>query len=246
MIITNEQKLKTGVFVIICIGLLAVLLFLIAKRKKIFGNNFTVYANFKNIAGTTEGNFVRYAGINIGTVDAIKVVNDSTVQLMMTLDREMQPFIKSDAIASIGNDGLMGDKLLHISPGNTTSPHVKDGDTIQASNPMDVDRIMNNLSSVSDNAAVLTEGLAEIVEKINNGEGSIGRLLTDESMADRLEGTIEKANKTVTTIDKTAKSVDENMQAAKKSFLLRGYFRKKEKQRIKDSIEQAKKAQKED
>ena len=245
MIVTNEQKLKTGVFVIICIGLLALLLFVLAKRKKIFGNNFTVYAHFKNIAGTKEGNFVRYAGINIGTVETIKVVNDTTVQLLLTLDREMQPFIKKDAVASIGNDGLMGDKLLHITPGNIASPSVKDGDTIFAINPMDVDRIINNLSSVSDNAAAVTEGLAEIVAKINNGEGSIGRLLTDEKMADRLEGTIEKANKTVTTIDNTAKSVNENMEAAKKSILLRGYFKKKEKQRIKDSIEQAKKGKRE-
>jgi phospholipid/cholesterol/gamma-HCH transport system substrate-binding protein len=235
MNISTEQKAKTGLFVIISIGILLVLFYIIGNQKKIFGRSFTAVAYFRNIAGTKEGNYVRFAGINVGTVESISMVNDTTVQMILSLEKKIHPYIKTDAVASIGSDGLMGDKLIMIAAGSSTT-RLKDGGTIQTVNPVDIDKIVNNLTKVSENAAILTTGLSEIVTKINNGEGSIGRLLSDDKLAKKLEGTIDKTTETVGTIKKTATSVNENMEAAKKSVLLRGYFRKKEKRRIKDSI----------
>jgi phospholipid/cholesterol/gamma-HCH transport system substrate-binding protein len=100
---------------------------------------------------------------------------------------------------------------------------------------------MNNLAHVAENAAQLTEGLASIIDKVNNGKGSVGRLIGDSKLADRLENTIHNANETVGSIKKTANSVTENMKAAKSNFLLKGYFKKKERNRIKDSTNKAEK-----
>ncbi len=243
MNISPAQKIKTGLFVLVSLLLLLVLIFLIGKQKNLFGSTFTIYANFKNISGTKEGNYVRLAGINIGTVESIDIINDTTVRLELSVDKKIQPYIKSDAIASIGSDGLMGDKLIVISPGNNTSPVVSNGGSLPTSNPVDVDKIMNNLTKISENAATLTGGLSDIVTRINSGKGSIGKLLADDKLAVKMENTIDQANQTASSIKKTAKSVDENMQAAKHNFLLRGYFKKKERKRIKDSIENAKKTQ---
>ena len=239
MNISTGQKMKTGLFVIICMALLLALLFVIGKQKKLFSNTILVYAHFNNINGTREGNYVRFAGINIGTVETISIINDTTVQLGLSIEKNMQPYMKTDAVASIGSDGLMGDKLILIAPGNKTSPIIQSGGQLQSSNPINVDKMMNNLAKVSDNASVLTEGLAQIVDKINSGKGTIGRLLGNDNLAKKMESTIETAKQTATTINKTARSVDENMQAAKSNFLLRGYFKKKERQRIKDSTERA-------
>ena len=238
---TIGQKAKTGLFVIISLALLLGLIFFIGKQKKIFGDTFTVYAEFKNISGTQEGNFVRFAGINIGTVEGIRIVNDSSVELSLSIEKKIQPFIKSDAIASIGSDGLMGDKLILIAPGTGTSPVAKNGSKLLSSNPVDIDKIMNNISKISANASVVTDGLADIVAKINSGKGTVGRLLADNKLADRLESTIVTAQKTAASINKTSTAADETLQAAKGNFLLRGYFKKKEKQRIKDSTEKANK-----
>ena len=241
MNITPSQKIKTGGFVLASLLLLFLIIFLIGKQKKLFGSTFSVYTNFKNIAGTREGNFVRFAGINIGTVDNIALVNDTTVRLLLSLDKSVQSHLKRDAVATIGSDGLMGDKLIIIHPGNGGDSvlALKNGETLGSVNPVDIDRIMNNLSRVSDNAESITNGLSSIVGKINSGEGSIGRMLTDDKMARKLEGTLEQASETVTSIKKTANSVNDNMEAAKKSILFRGYFRKKERKRIKDSIDNA-------
>jgi phospholipid/cholesterol/gamma-HCH transport system substrate-binding protein len=159
----------------------------------------------------------------------------------LSIEKKIQPYLKSNSLASIGSDGLMGDKLVQIAPGTNDSPLVKDGGMLLTTPPVNVDKIMNNLAHVAENAAQLTAGLTTIIDKVNNGKGSIGRLIGDSKLADNLENTIHNANETVGSIKKTANSVTENMKAAKGNFLLRGYFKKKERNRIKDSADKAQK-----
>ncbi len=241
MDISVNQKIRTGAFVAVSIILLLIIIFLIGKQKNMFSSTFSVYAGFKNISGLKEGNYVRYAGINVGTVDNISIVNDTTVMVTLQLQNDIKPYIKEDGVASIGSDGLMGDKLVVISPGSYSAPLAKNGQQIKSANPVDVDRIVNNLSKISDNAEALTGSLADVVTKINNGQGSFGRLVNDDKLVKNLEGTLSSARETVGTVKKTATSVTDNMEAAKHSFLLRGYFKKKERKRIKDSIDRANK-----
>lgn len=243
MNISAAQKTKTGLFVLVSLLLLLALIFVITKQKKLYADTFLVKVQFKNIAGTKEGNFVRFAGINIGTVETIQIINDSTVQLELNIEKNVQPYIKSDAVASIGSDGLMGDKLILISAGNSGSAPVKNGSVLQGNNPLNVDKVLNNLAKVTDNAIAITDGLAIIVAKVNSGKGSIGRLLSDDKLADNMEKTIQTAKVTASNISKTAATVNENMEAAQHSFLLKGYFKKKEKKRIQDSVENAKNIQ---
>ena len=235
------RKIKTGVFVLVSVVLLLLFIFLIGRKKNMFSNTFTVYANFKNIAGLKTGNFVRFAGINIGTVDEIAVVNDTTVRVDLVLQQKMQPFIKSDVIANIGSDGLMGDKLVQLGPGSNTAPQVKEGGQIKTVEPADMDKIVGRLNEIANNAASLTGGLSELVAKINNGEGSLGRLVSSDKLAKQLESTVSSTKTTVANINQTATSVKDNMEAAKHSIFFRGYFKKKEKRRIADSIANAKK-----
>ena len=239
MNVSAAQKIKTGAFVLLSMLLLLTIVFIIGSQKNMFGGTFYVTASFKNISGLKEGNYVRYAGINVGTVDNINILNDSTVAVMMVLQKSIRPYIKEDAAASIGSDGLMGDKLVVIAPGSASSPLVKSGGQIKSVNPVDVDKIVNNLSKVADNAEQLTGSLAGVMGKINNGEGSFGRLVNSDKLVRNLEGTLSTARETVSTVKKTATSVTDNMEAAKHSFLLRGYFKKKERKRIKDSLDRA-------
>ena len=156
MDISVTQKIKTGAFVVLSLLLLLTIVFIIGSQKNMFGGTFYVTANFKNIAGLKEGNYVRYAGINVGTVDNISIQDDSTVVVMMVLQKQIRTHIKEDAAASIGSDGLMGDKLVIIGAGGYSAAVVKNGGQIKAVNPVDVDRIVNNLSKVADNAESLT------------------------------------------------------------------------------------------
>jgi len=228
---------------------LLVAIFLIGNQKSLFNSTFHVYGRFKNVSGLQVGNNVRFAGINIGVVQSINIVTDSSVRVDLTINKSVKKFIKKDSKLSIGSDGLMGDKLVVIAPGGIVShEEVEDGGRLGSINPVDVDRIINKLTRVADNAESLTENLTGIVAKINKGQGSIGRLLNSDKMARDLEGTVKQAQTTIKTVHTTTNTLNEDLTAAQHNFLLRGFFNKKKKmeQKRQDSIRKAKEQIQED
>mgnify|MGYP003525140652 CR=1 FL=1 len=109
---------KLGMFVIIGLVLFIGTIYFVGKQKNLFGNTFHLKAQFKTVSGLKEGNNVRFSGINIGTVHGIELITDSSVLVDLVIKKDVQKFIKTDAVATIGSDGLMGDKVLTITPGN--------------------------------------------------------------------------------------------------------------------------------
>ncbi len=237
---TSGQKIKIGVFTFIGLLVLVLAIFFIGNRKNLFSSTFTVYGTFKNVNGLQVGNNVRFAGINIGVVQAINIVTDSAARVDLTLNSNVKKFIKKDSKISIGSDGLMGDKLVVIAPGGITSTQeVSNGDQLTAQNPVDVDKIIAKLTKVIDNAGALTGGLSDIVAKVNSGQGSIGRLLNNNSLAKNLEGTVKQAQNTMKNVHTTTTTLNTDLKAAQSNFLLKGFFNKKKKKAQKDSINKA-------
>ena len=232
---TPQFKFRLGLFIIIGIALFVLGIFIIGKQKNLFNPVFGLKANFHNVSGLQVGNTVRFSGINIGTVDNIKIINDSTVRVEMLIKKEVQKFIKTDSQASIGSEGIIGDRVVVISQGYNSDKMVKDGQRIASIEPTETDAIMRSLKTTADNAALASNDIVGIVAKINRGEGTLGRLIQDKSMANNI-------NQTIVNLKKSSKSLDENMEAAKHNFLLRGYFKKKEKAAAKAKEEAAKKS----
>ncbi|WP_035758809.1 MlaD family protein [Flavobacterium tegetincola] len=217
----KNYKIKLGMFVTAGIILFFLAIFVIGKQKNLFDPVFTVKANFENVSGLQVGNAVRFSGINVGTVDQILIVNDSTVQVTMLVKKDVQKFIKDDSEAGIGSEGIIGDKLIVLSRGGSSTKVIKEGQVIASNEPIETDAIIESLQMTADNAAIATEEIAEIMVKINDGKGSLGKLINDDSMAESLDATM-------TNLKTSTKKLDENMEAAKSNFLLRGYFKKKE------------------
>jgi len=233
---TIPEKIKTGIFVVVGVLLFLAIIVLIGKQQKLFSRSLTMHAHFRNVNGLQIGNYVRFGGINVGIVDGINITNDTTVTVDFRLEPRMKPFLKDDAVVSISSEGLMGDKLVQISPGSDSATLLKEGGQMKTIDPVDMDKIILKVSRITDNAEALTNSLAGIADRVNKGQGSIGMLLKNDTLAKRLQSTVAEANETVNVVKKSANNFNENMEAAKHNFLLRGYFRKKEKQRIKDSI----------
>jgi phospholipid/cholesterol/gamma-HCH transport system substrate-binding protein len=234
---TTGQKIKIGVFTFIGLLVLILAVFFIGNQKNLFSSTFNIYGTFKNVSGLQVGNNVRFAGINVGVVHAINIVTDSSVRVDLTLDNKVKKFIKKDAALSIGSDGLMGDKLVVIHPGGVTSTQtIEDGGQLASIAPVDIDKIIVKLTRVIDNAELLTGGLSEIVAKVNNGKGSIGRLLNSDKLSKDLEGTVKQAKTTMANVHTTTTTLNTDLKAAQSNFLLKGFFRKKKKQAQKDSV----------
>src|SRR6201985_572880 len=118
---TSSQKLKIGLFTFVGLLVLIAAVFFIGNQKSLFSSTIKLNGVFKNVNGLQVGNNVRFAGINVGVVQAINIETDSSVRGDLTLNNTVKKFIKKDSKLSIGSDGLMGDKLIVIAPGGATS-----------------------------------------------------------------------------------------------------------------------------
>jgi phospholipid/cholesterol/gamma-HCH transport system substrate-binding protein len=225
---TPSQKIKIGLFTFIGILVLVLFVFFLGNKKSLFNSTFDVYGTFKNVNGLQIGNNVRFAGINIGVVSNIAIQTDSSVRVDLTLNNTVKKFIKKDSKMSIGSDGLMGDKLIVIAPGGITSQEqVQNGAQLTSVNPLDVDRIIAKLTGIADNAGTLIQNLSEITGKVNNGHGSLGRLINNDRMANDLDATVKQAKTTMANVHKTTSTLNEDLTAAQHNFLLKGFFNKK-------------------
>ena len=237
---TSGQKIKIGIFALAGLAVLVLAVFFIGNKKNLFSSTFNVHGLFKNVNGLQVGNNARFAGINVGVVENIQIKNDTSVNVVLTLNSDVKRFIKKDAKLSIGSDGLMGDKLVVINPGGGTSnDQVNNGEELAVVNPLDVDKIISKFTKIADNAGDLVEGLANIVNKVNSGKGSIGRLLNNDQMARNMESTVKQAQSTMKTVNKSTGTLNEDLKAAQSNFLLKGFFKKKEKAK-QDSLKKLK------
>jgi phospholipid/cholesterol/gamma-HCH transport system substrate-binding protein len=216
---TQKFKIRLGLFVAGGLALFVLAIFIIGKQKNLFSPVFKLTTSFSNVSGLQVGNNIRFSGITVGTVDNIRIINDSTVKVDMLVKKDVKKFIKSDCEVAIGSEGLIGDKLLVITQGSADAPLAKEGQHLASAEPVEIDAIMASLQGTAANAEVISQELAEVMIKVNSGQGTIGRLIQDTVIANNL-------NQTMINIKSSSKGLDENMNAAKENFLLRGYFRR--------------------
>ncbi|MES2795896.1 MAG: MlaD family protein [Bacteroidota bacterium] len=185
---------KLGLFVTIGLAVFVITIYLVGKQKNLFGSTFHLQSKFKTVSGLKVGNNVRFSGINVGTVSDIEMINDTTVMVNLLVKKEICPFIKTDAKASISSDGLMGDKVLTISPG-MAKKSVTDNAMIASTKAIEMEDIMISMKKTIDNAGVISEELAQFTGKMNNGNGALSKLMTDEEFSGALKGTLVNLEK---------------------------------------------------
>lgn len=323
----TKNNIRLGLLVLAGLFLLILTLYGVGKNQNLFGSNFQLKARFSNISGLMKGNNIRFSGIQVGTVKSIEILNDTTIEVTMLIDKKVQPFIHANAVASIGTEGLMGNKIINITPSNATAPGVARGTMLATQRIVNTDEMLqvlartnNNIADISeelkstaqrirsstglwsllgdtslainlraslaniDRATVhtrqFTEDIREMISGAREGKGSIGRLLTDTAFYHDLEQaalTIDRAGKSagdlVTHLDEMTQQVrsdieegkgsanallrdsqlviklnasldnirqgtdgfNQNMEALKHNFLFRGYFRRLEKEKKKQT-----------
>jgi len=234
---SSKFKVRLGLFVVGGLALFVLAIFIIGKQKNLFNPVFKLTTTFYNVSGLQVGNNIRFSGITVGTVDNIIIINDSTVKVSMMIKKEVHQFVKSDSKVAIGSEGLIGDRLIIISQGSFDAPLAREGEQLESVEPVETDAIMSSLKVTAENAEVITQELAEIMTKINGGDGTLGRLIQDTTIARNID-------QTIINLKKSSKGLDENMEAAKHNFLLKGFFNKKAKAAEKKAAEEKSKEEK--
>jgi phospholipid/cholesterol/gamma-HCH transport system substrate-binding protein len=182
MLAEEKSNVRLGLFVLAGSFFLIMTLYMIGKNQNFFGSNFALMARFKNVNGLTRGDNIRFSGIQVGTVKSIKLINDTTIEVIMLIDHQMMPYIHKNAVASIGTEGLMGNKIVNILPGTQTGQSIEEGDLLPTEKIISTDEMLQTLDKTNSNIAEISENLKTAVLRLDSSKALWG-ILNDASLA---------------------------------------------------------------
>jgi len=200
------NNIKLGVFVLAGLFVLIFAFYMIGKNQNMFGSNFELKTRFYYLNGLTEGNNVLFSGIQAGTVKNLKIINDTTIEVTLLVDNKIRTYIHKNAIVSIGTEGLMGNKIVNISPGKGVSPVVDEGDLLAAQKNISTDEMLQTLSKTNNNVAIISEALKGTVLRVNGS--ALLNLLNDKSIGEKLKYSLENISKATANANEITQSLN--------------------------------------
>jgi phospholipid/cholesterol/gamma-HCH transport system substrate-binding protein len=194
---------KLGIFIFIGSTLLVIGIFMLGNKEALFKPTFTVKAYFRNIEGLRNGAPVKLSGIDAGAVQDIRVVGDtvSLIEVKMRLLDEIRHFITVNTQAEIQTEGLVGNKYVSLRVGESGAEPIKDGGVILAKDPVSFADIIEETQGIMGYTKEMTKDLSEIINRINAGEGTAGKIFTDDALyyaATDLTKSADKSLKSIT------------------------------------------------
>src|ERR1035438_225104 len=229
-----SRAARLGAFIVATLAILVVGVFIIGSKQYLFSYTYQLKAQFDNVAGLDAGGDVRVGGVHSGTVRSIVLPHKpgEKVTVVMDLSKSTHEIIKQDSVATIETEGLLGNQYLAISFGSAGKADVRDGETIASEPPLEMSDLLQKTSGILDssqqaiqNATRATANLDSISAKINGGQGTVGALVNDKQLYSNLEQTTGTMRDTMVQAQAGATDFQENMEALKHNFFLRGYFK---------------------
>lgn len=209
-----KQNMKLGAFVIGSVIVFLSTVFYLGSENNYFNKTYNVSAVFKNVEGLKNGDNIWLSGVKVGTVKNVQIISEGKVMVQLSLKENQNKFIKKDATAIIGSDGLIGNKIVIIRPGKD-SQIIEDGDTINTFSPTDTQELFNIAKEVGTNTQSITEDFKLISARLNNGEGFLGELLNDGPISKELRATVsslksasENTNRVTAELGSTVKKLN--------------------------------------
>lgn len=231
-----SRAARLGSFIIATLAILAAGVFIIGSKQYLFTPTYRLKAQFATVVGLDSGAEVRVGGVHTGTVREIDLPGKPTdkITVLMDIQASTHSIVKQDSVASIETEGLLGNEYIAISFGSAQALNVKDNDMIGSEPPLviaDLMRKANGILVTSQDALnsvnVVAGNLGSISNKINQGQGTVGALINDRKVYAQLDETTAGLRDTVNHADAGVTAFQENMEAMKQNFLVRGYYKKR-------------------
>lgn len=229
-----NRAARLGAFILFTLAILLAGIFIIGSKRYLFEPTYELKAQFANVAGLQQGADVMVGGLHAGTVKAIDLPDNPGGKLTVTLvmDEATRKIVRRNSAASIETEGLLGNQYVAVSFGAPDQPEVKNGDTIATIPPLEMSELVakaNGLlgegQAAMKNIDQVSEHLKSVSAKIDQGKGTVGALINDRSIYNSFDDTAKKADATVASAQTGIKDFQDNMEALKHNFLLRGYFK---------------------
>nr|WP_207420498.1 MlaD family protein [Pedobacter sp. SYSU D00873] len=200
----TRRKITVGIFIFIGLLIFILGVFTLGSQKKAFVKSFLVKVVFDDIQGLKAGDNVWFSGVKIGTIKKIQFYGTSQVEVTMNIEENAHQYIRKDAAASIGSDGLIGNKIIVIDGGNPRVPAIEDGDRIRVNKTLSTDEMMKTLQVNNRNLVDITSDFKTISSNLASGKGTAGALLSDEEMAKNLKSIVANLQRTTIATNKMA------------------------------------------
>lgn len=216
------RSFRLGLFISAALLFLGIGIFLIGSQNLSFHSKYEIAARFASVSGLNSGADVRVGGIRRGIVKTIALPNrpDEPIKVVMDLDDSTRKVIKQDSVAYIRSDGLLGDRYVEISFGSPTAIALQHGQMLRGEPALEISDLLKKADTLLDSAdgAVrnvegITGNLNHISAKIDQGQGSVGALINSKDFYEQARA--------------GATAFQEDMEALKHNFLLRGFFEKR-------------------
>ena len=175
---------KLGIFIFVGTVLLVLAIFLIGSEDALFSNNIYIRSYFDNVEGLRTGAAVRLNGLNVGSVSDVRLLerNQYRVEVTMRVNRDVKEFIRLDSEASIETEGIIGSKIVIITPGSQENATIEDGGVIMSQAAVNMNQIIAETQDIMVYMKELTKEFSEVLAKVNKGEGTFGKLVNDDQL----------------------------------------------------------------
>lgn len=201
--------MRLGIFIASALLLFIVAIYLIGSKQNLFTSTTDVHASFKDIRGLMPGNIVRFAGINIGTVSDIQLESDSSVVVTMTIRDNYTDHIYKNSSVQIGQEGLMGGKIILISSGDPDTGKVEEGDSLPVAGGLDIQAMIAQATEMLDEARGTVANMRSITGKLDAGDGDIALLLNENHLTEALNDATRKLNASLADVQQITSKINE-------------------------------------
>jgi phospholipid/cholesterol/gamma-HCH transport system substrate-binding protein len=189
------EQVRVGLLILVALTVLSSAVFLIGNTGNVFGSRYRLVMLVRSAAGIVPGAAVQLAGQTVGQVDEIRLIppeqrptGGEAVAIWLAVDEEIRDQVRADSRAQVRTQGLLGDKLIDIVPGTAEARVLHEGDTIAAASSVDYDALIAEGAGAVGELMEVTRNLSELTGDLLEGRGTLGRLVTDEALYERVTG----------------------------------------------------------
>lgn len=206
---SNKRAVIVGIFILLGVLFLIAGILMVGDLHETFRRKMKLITSFDNVNGLQKGANVWFSGVKIGTVGNISITNKTRVLVSLNVERTAQNYIHKDANVKISTDGLIGNKVILIYGGTEKSNSVQEGDTLAVENSFSTEMIMNTLQRNNENLLTITTDFKSIIKKMKTSEGTVGKILNDNSLYNNINSVAVSLNKASTKAEKLIGSLND-------------------------------------
>ena len=193
------SQLKVGISVVAASVTLAVLIFLMSGTGGLFTKKIVLKTYFDNANGLRVGAPVRLSGVDIGNVSGIRVVNDpgkqlTPVEVTMKVNTKYLFNLHKDSLTLLSTAGVLGETYIDIDSSQSRGQQVANGDTLPSREVPDFSDMVRSGQSTLQNMDALLKRLDRIIAFVESGQGSVGKLISDDELYQKVNGTVDRLN----------------------------------------------------